>query len=129
MGRECSLYRAEVDVSLRLPSIAALAALSAVSVGPVACGGHASPDDCTRMVDNYIDLAVGEAPGALKMTAGQAAAVREVERGLKRAEPSYRRVQDHCDSVTRSEARCALGASTTAAWEACLPVAHPDAAE
>jgi hypothetical protein len=59
------------------------------------------------------------------MSSAEAAAVRDVERGLKRAEPSYRAVQDHCDAVTRAEVSCALDAPTTRAWEAC--VHGPDA--
>jgi hypothetical protein len=46
--------------------------------------------------------------------------VRDVERGLKRAEPSYRRIQDHCEMVDRGEAACGARAETTSAWEACL---------
>jgi hypothetical protein len=89
--------------------------------------GHATPEDCARMTDHYVDLAAAETPGAATMSAAQVAAVREVERGLKRAEPTYRRVQDRCDSVTRSEARCALRASTTAEWEACVRTPAADA--
>lgn len=126
MGRQCSLSPAEVDVSLR-PHPLAVVAL-APGVITLACAGRASPDDCARMIDHYIDLAVRESGGA-KMSAAQTAAVRDVEQGLKRAEPSYRRVQDRCDSVSRAEARCALGASSSSAWEACLRRAHPDAGE
>ncbi len=79
------------------------------------------------MLDHYVDLAAAETPGAAKMSAAQADAVREVERGLKRVEPSYRRVQDRCESVPRAQARCALGASTSAEWEACLRDPHGDA--
>lgn len=99
------------------------------ALGVAGCWGHASTDDCARMIDHYVDLAVGESPGGAKMAPGQAAAVRDVERGLKRAEPSYRRVEDRCPSVTRSEVRCALGATTTAEWEGCLATAHPGARE
>jgi hypothetical protein len=135
MGRECSLSGAQVDVSFRssFPSVSlAVLAVALAATGPaslVACGGHASPDDCARMVDHYLDLAVRESPGGTKVSATQAAAVRDVEQGLKRAEPSYRRVQDRCGSVDRSEARCALRASTTADWEACLRGPHPTAGE
>jgi hypothetical protein len=74
------------------------------------------------MTDHYLDLAVKETPGAAAMSSAQSSAVREVEKGLKRADPSYRAVQDHCDAVTRSEVSCALDAPTTRAWEACV---HP----
>jgi hypothetical protein len=74
------------------------------------------------MTEHYLDLAVKETPGAATMSSAQAAAVRDVEKGLKRAEPSYRVVQDHCDTVTRGEVSCALDAPTTRAWEGCV---HP----
>jgi hypothetical protein len=84
-----------------------------------ACWGHASEDECRQMADHYVDLAAREASGG-KLSPAQVEAVREVERGLKRAEPAYRRVEDRCAEVARSEVRCALGAETTQAWEACL---------
>ena len=52
------------------------------------------------------------------------AAVRDVKHDLKRAEPTYREVQDHCANVSGQEISCALDAKTTSAWEACLH--HPD---
>jgi len=68
---------------------------------------------------------VKESPGAAAMSSAQAAAVRDVERGLKRAEPAYKAVEDHCSAVTRTEVSCAVDAPDTKAWEAC--VHHPDA--
>ena len=101
-----------------LPLVAQLFALAA-------CHGHASAEDCAAMTDHYLDLAVKETPKAAAMSSAESAAVRDVERGLKRAEPSYRTVQDHCDAVTRAEVSCALDAPTTRAWEGC--VHGPDA--
>jgi hypothetical protein len=86
-----------------------------------ACRGHASPDDCRAMTEHYIDLAVREAPGAAGLSPAQAQAVKEVELGLKRAEPSFRVVQDRCGEVTRAEVSCAVDSTSTKAWEACLP--------
>ncbi len=107
----------------RLPAPLLLAAPLAWAVA--ACRGHASPGDCREIVDHYLDLAVRESPGAAAMSASQAEAVREVERGLKRAEPTFRAVEDRCEAVTRAEVSCATGAKTTRAWEAC--VERPDA--
>jgi hypothetical protein len=87
-----------------------------------ACRGRASPDDCRAITDHYIDLAVRETPGAAAMTPAQAAAVRDIKRDLKRAEPTYRQVQDHCANVSRLEVSCALDAKTTSEWESCV---HP----
>jgi hypothetical protein len=84
-----------------------------------ACWGHASEEECRSMAEHYVDLAARET-SAGKLSPSQFDAVREVERGLKRAEPAYRRVQDRCSDVSRGEVRCALGAETTRAWEECL---------
>ena len=89
-------------------------------VSAVACRGRASPADCRAMTEHYVDLAAHEAPGAAGMSPAQTAAVREVERGLKRPEPSFRTVQDDCNKVTRAEVSCALDSATTKAWEGCL---------
>jgi hypothetical protein len=86
------------------------------------CHGHAAPEDCAAMTEHYLDLAVKENPGAKSLSAAQSAAVRDVERGLKRAVPAYRVVQDHCEAVTRAEVSCAEGAESAQAWEACV---HP----
>ena len=96
-------------------------AAGAVLMVAVGCHGHASPDDCRAMSEHYVDLAVGEAPGAASMSPAQVAAVREIERGLKRAEPSFRAVEDRCGEVTRAEVSCAVDSASTKAWEACLP--------
>jgi hypothetical protein len=74
------------------------------------------------MQDHYLDLAVKESPGAAAMSSAQVAAVKEVERGLKRAEPAFRAVDDHCRAVTRAEVSCAVDAPDTKTWEACVHV-------
>jgi hypothetical protein len=78
------------------------------------------------MTEHYLDLAMKETPRAGSMSAAQTAAVRDVEQGLKRAVPSYRLVQDHCEALTRAEAACAIDAISTGAWEACV---HPPDAQ
>jgi hypothetical protein len=103
--------------SRRNPSALAFVASALLET---ACHGHASPDDCRAMSEHYVDLAVREAPGAAALSPAQAAAVREVERGLKRAEPAFRGVQDRCNEVTRTEVSCAIDAISTKAWEGCL---------
>jgi hypothetical protein len=72
------------------------------------------------MTEHYLDLALEESPGSAALSPAQAAAVRDVQRGLKRAEPSYRRVEDSCTSLTRPEVTCATGATSTRAWESCV---------
>lgn len=77
------------------------------------------------MTEHYLDLAVAESPGAAAMSPAEATAVRDVERGLKRAESSYRFVQDHCEALTKAEVRCAIDSTTSRAWEGCVHL--PDA--
>jgi hypothetical protein len=95
-------------------------ALVAAALLETSCRGHAAPDDCRAISEHYMDLAVREAPGSASLSPTQAAAVREVERGLKRAQPAFRAVQDRCDQVTRTEVSCAVEATSTKAWEGCL---------
>lgn len=96
--------------------------LLAAWAASVSCRGHASSDDCRAMTEHYLDLAVKETPLAAAMSSAQSAAVRDVEQGLKRAVPSYRLVQDHCEALTRAEVSCALDADSTRTWEGCV---HP----
>jgi hypothetical protein len=96
------------------------AALVALALGATSCRGRATDAQCSSVADRYIELAAHETPGATAMTPTQLGAVRDVERGLKRAEPAFRRVQDHCQDVTKAETGCALEARTTKDWEACF---------
>ncbi len=126
MGGECSLKPLEIDVSRRGPLLLLITTGIGVPWGPLGCRGRASPEDCAALLERYVDLAVRESPGGSKLSPAQAAAVRDVERGLKRAEPSYRLVDDHCEAIPRAEVSCAMGAETTRAWEACV---HPGDAQ
>jgi len=105
---------------VKAATLALLLALGAVTATTTSCRGRASGAECTAVADHYVDLAAREAPGAAAMTAPQLAAVRDVERGLKRAEPAFRRVQDHCQDVAKAETSCAIDAKTTRDWEACF---------
>jgi hypothetical protein len=101
---------------------ALLAAAACFATIAPACRGHADAEDCRAMTEKYLDLAAKESRAGATLSPAEAAAVRDVERGLKRAVPSYRAVQDHCEAVTRAEVSCALGAESTRAWEGCV---HP----
>jgi hypothetical protein len=98
----------------------ALVAGALLPIASIACRGNASPEDCRAMAEHYVDLAVREAPGGANLSPTQAAAVRDVELGLKRAVPAFRAVQDRCNQVTRAEVSCAKDATTTGGWEGCL---------
>ena len=83
--------------------VRAAVSLATLAVVAPSCRGRASAAECAAIADHYVDLAARETPGATALTAGQLAAVRDVERGLKRAEPAFRRVQDHCEDVAKAE--------------------------
>lgn len=91
-----------------------------ILVFALSCHRHASPDECKATTDRYVDLAVSESPGAATMTAAQKQAVHEVETGLLRAKPAYRKAADRCQEVTRRQASCAMEAQSPKAWEACF---------
>jgi hypothetical protein len=88
-----------------------------------ACRSRASEEDCRAMTDHYLDLALKEVPGSASLSPQQASAVREVQRGLKRAAPSYRHVEDECAAISPAEVACATGASSTTSWESCVHLA------
>jgi len=91
-------------------------------VALVACRGKATREDCTQMIEHYLDLVIAEDPELAKLPPKQLAAVREMKRELKLGERSYKKVRDRCEAeVTRSEARCALNAGTPKEWEECIP--------
>ncbi len=84
------------------------------------CHRRASADDCRAMSEHYLDLAVHESTGSSALHPAEVAAVREVERGIKRAEPAFRRVQDSCEGLSKAEVSCAIDARTTTDWEGCI---------
>jgi hypothetical protein len=102
-------------MTARLPVLLAVAVLSSS-----ACRKRATPEECRAMSDHYLDLAVDETRRAAGVSPAESAAVREIERGLKRAEPSFRAVQDRCGEVTRAEVSCAMDSKSTQLWEGCL---------
>ena len=111
------------SASLRITlSDLAQAAIAATVLGIVGCRDHASTEECRAAAEHYIDLAVREVPAHGTFSASQSAAVREVEEGLKRAEPAYRAVEDRCEALRASAVSCARDATSTKDWETCL---HP----
>ena len=87
----------------------------------LACRGNATRDDCAKMMDRYVDLAIAEEPALAKLPPGEAATVREMKRELKLGEKSFKKVHDRCEiEITRGEVSCALGAATSKEWEACI---------
>jgi hypothetical protein len=86
-----------------------------------ACHAKILPQECTQMLDHYIDMVALADPAAQNLPPDQAAAVRETKKSLKKAEARYAHVQTQCESdVTRTEYECAMAAKNPDEWEACI---------
>jgi hypothetical protein len=86
-----------------------------------ACNRKASPADCTEMLDRYIDMTLAADPQTKDLPPAQAAAAREMKKAVKKAEPSYAKVEKQCQAeVTRSVYGCAMSAKNPDEWEACI---------
>ena len=73
------------------------------------------------MMDHYLDMVVAADPSTQNLSPAQAAAVRQMKKAVKKAEPSYAQVQGQCQSeVTRHEYDCAMAAKNPDEWEACI---------
>jgi hypothetical protein len=96
-----------------------LLALSAVL--SAACHGKLGPEECTRMLDRYVDLSLDGVRSAGDLSLSQAAAAREMTKAIKKAEPAYAKAEAKCRSqVSRDEYDCAMSAKNRDEWEACI---------
>ncbi len=97
----------------------ALLALSLILAG---CNGRISRDECTQMLDKYLDMTIAaENDGDAQMSASELAAARAMKKALRQSEPGYKRVTAQCEQeVKRSEYRCAMKANTPETWQACI---------
>jgi hypothetical protein len=87
----------------------------------LACNGKATRDQCTEMLDKYLDMTIAGDPSLADLPPAEAKAAREMKRALRKAEPSYARVENQCESeITKSEYRCAMKAPTPETWQACI---------
>ncbi len=85
------------------------------------CKHKIQPADCTRMLDHYIDMVIAGDPSLNNLSPAQAADVRAMKKAVKKAEPSYARVEGQCETeVTSPEYDCAMSAKTPDEWEACI---------
>jgi hypothetical protein len=85
------------------------------------CRGKATREDCAKMMDRYVDLAIAEEPALAKLTPSELATAREMKRELKLGVKSYKKVHDRCErEITRAEVSCALGAGSSKEWETCI---------
>jgi hypothetical protein len=86
-----------------------------------ACHRKATPEDCTQMLDRYVEMTLAADPQTKDLPPAQAAAAREMKKAVKKAEPSYAKVEKQCEAeVTRSVYSCAMSAKNPDEWEACI---------
>jgi len=86
-----------------------------------ACRGKVSADECSAMLDRYVDMTIAADPMLAALPAPQASAAREMKHAVKRGERSFRTVQEQCErEVARHEYECAMDAKTPNDWEACI---------
>jgi hypothetical protein len=99
----------------------ALFSLLAAAPLMTGCQKKIGPDECSTMLDRYIDMVVAQDMAARHVPPEQVAAVREMKKAAKKAEASYVHVQTRCESeVTRKEYDCAIAAKNADEWEACI---------
>jgi hypothetical protein len=87
----------------------------------LACNGKATREQCTEMLDRYLDMTIAGDPALVDLPPAEARAAREMKKALRKAEPSYARVENQCESeISKSEYRCAMKAPTPETWQACI---------
>lgn len=86
-----------------------------------ACNGKVTREQCTEMLDKYLDMTIAQEPSLADLDPAEARAAREMKKAIRRGEPSYKRVHDQCESeITKAEYRCAMKAPTPESWQACI---------
>jgi hypothetical protein len=90
--------------------------------GLASCNGRISSEECTQMLDKYLDMTIAaESDGDAQMSAAELAAARAMKKALRKSDPAYQRVTVQCEQeVKRSEFRCAMKANTPETWQACI---------
>ncbi len=102
----------------RLPSPVAVFALALAAAG---CRAKATRAECDEMVQHYLDLSLASDPSLAKLPAAQRAVAREMTKEVKKGDRRFAKVELRCEAEVSSKERdCALAASTSADWEACI---------
>jgi hypothetical protein len=104
-----------------LPAVNRVLAVLCVSFGTFACNGKASREQCTEMLEHYLDLTIAADPSLSNLEPAEARAVRETKKAIRLGEPSYARIENDCEkSISKREYRCATKANTPETWQACI---------
>jgi hypothetical protein len=81
----------------------------------------ASPSQCEKLLERFIDLKVSEDPRARTMSAEDRVALRAKVALDVQSDSDVRQVKDQCEAeVTESEYSCAVSARTSKAWNDCI---------
>lgn len=87
----------------------------------LACDGKATREECTQMLDKYLDMDIAADAELANLPPAEARAAREVKKALRKEEPGYRRVHEQCEAeISKREFRCAMKAPTPETWQACI---------
>jgi hypothetical protein len=86
-----------------------------------ACNGKVTRQDCTEMLDKYLEMTTAGDPSLEGLSPSEAKAAREMKVALRKGEPAYLRVHDQCEAeISKKEYRCAMKADTPERWQACI---------
>jgi hypothetical protein len=100
---------------------ALVVASATLAAGASGCRHKVTTNDCTQMLDRYLDMVIAADPSTRSLPPAQAAAVRDMKRAVKKTEKSYAQVEAQCETeVSRDEYDCAMKANIPDEWEACI---------
>ncbi len=103
-------------LGLRLALLAPLALSCSCKRTPMA-----SPAQCEKLIDRFIDLRLSEDPHAAAMSSEDRARLRGQIAAQVQADSDVQQVKDQCQTeVTEAEYRCAIAARTSQAWNDCI---------
>jgi hypothetical protein len=97
-------------------------AAAALAVSLVACKKDmASPAQCEKLLERFIDLKMSENPKAPMLTDVDRAALRGRITEDVNSDSDVQQVKNQCvTEVTAVEYRCAIAATTSKAWNDCI---------
>jgi len=94
-----------------------------VSLAAPECKGPsmASPAECERLLDRYIDLKLSESPAAPRLSTEERSRLRGRIALQVLSDSDVKQVKTQClTQVTQGEYDCGIKASTSQAWNDCI---------
>jgi hypothetical protein len=81
----------------------------------------ASPAQCEKLLDRFIDLKLSEDTRAPTMTSEDRAQLRARIAAQVQSDSDVQQVKNQCETeVTEAEYKCAIAAPTSKAWNDCI---------